>query len=238
MDDQTADSLLQDAEALGPALRGLDSKAAFQRLDGQYIQFQSALSWFIERGRADEAFRLATALTVFWMATKRIEEGSAWLDRVLTLTGGDDAHRGRTLFDAGYLAFWQGHDERSTLLQRRALDIGRRTHNPTVTALALVGLARLALRAEDVEEARRLCREALATSEGTSDRLGRSSAMHVLAVSAQMAGDLVEARELMAQRIAHREGAGQHGRHQLRGGQPQHGGAAAWESGSGRGARR
>lgn len=202
MDEETAHTLLQEAEALGPALRGLDSKAAFQQLDAQYGEFQSALSWFIHSGHADGAFRLASALTAFWMATRRIDEGSAWLDRVLALPAGDDAHRGRALFDAGYLAFWRGQDEQSTLLQRAALDVGRRANNPTVAALALVGLARLALRAEDVEEARRLCREALAITEGTSDRLGRSSAMHVLAVAAQMSGDLVEARELMTRRIA------------------------------------
>jgi hypothetical protein len=70
-----------------------------------------------------------------------------------------------------------------------------------VTALALVGLARIALRS-DVEEARRLCREAIAETEGTDDEAGRSSAMHVLGVAAQMAGDLAEAKDVMSRRIA------------------------------------
>lgn len=101
----------------------------------------------------------------------------------LALPGGDDAHRGRASFDAGYLAFWKGDDERSTSLQNRALELGREANNPSITALALVGLARIALRTEDVKEARRLCREALAVTEGTADRVGRSSAMHVLGVA-------------------------------------------------------
>lgn len=120
----------------------------------------------------------------------------------LALPGGDDAHRGRASFDAGYLAFWKGDDERSTSLQNRALELGREANNPSITALALVGLARIALRTEDVKEARRLCREALAVTEGTADRVGRSSAMHVLGVAAQMAGDFLEARDVMSQRIA------------------------------------
>jgi ATP/maltotriose-dependent transcriptional regulator MalT len=99
------------------------------------------------------------------------------------------------------LAFWSGYDERSSALQNRAVELGRQTNNPTVTALALVGLARIALRS-DVEAARGLCREALAVTEGTTDRVGRSSAMHVLGAAAQMAGDLLEAREVMSQRIA------------------------------------
>ena len=38
------------------------------------------------------------------------------------MPGGDDAHRGRALFDAGYLSFWQGDDERSSSRQNEALD--------------------------------------------------------------------------------------------------------------------
>ena len=38
------------------------------------------------------------------------------------------------MFDAGYLAFWQGDDEYSRALQNRALELGRQTSNPTITA--------------------------------------------------------------------------------------------------------
>jgi tetratricopeptide (TPR) repeat protein len=201
MDPQTAQSLLNFAEEAGAGLRGLEAKALFEQLDQRYGDLQSAIEWFIAHGRPDESFRLATSLVLFWMATKRLDEGFAWFERALALPGGDDAYRGRALFDAGYLAFWKGDDERSSSLHHQALELGRQTNNPTVTALALVGLARIALRT-DVEEARRLCREALVVTEGTADRVGRSSAMHVLAVAAQMAGDFLEARELMSQRIA------------------------------------
>jgi len=201
MDARTAESLLNFAEGAGPRLRGLEAKAAFEQLDQQYDDLQLAMQWFIEQERANEAFRLASSLTAFWMATKRLDEGSAWFDRTLALPGGDDALRGRASFDAGYLAFWKGDDERSSSLQNQAVELGRQKNNPTITALALVGLARIALRT-NVDEGRRLCREALAVTEGTADRAGRSSAMHVLAVAAQMAGDFLEARDLMSQRIA------------------------------------
>jgi len=200
VNDQTAESLLRFAEETVPGLRGLHGKAARGQLDERDAELQEAMRWFIEQLRADESFRLASSLVPYWMATKRLGEGSAWLERVLALSGGDDAHRGRALFDQGYVVFWQGDDERSASLQNGALELGRRTGNPTVTALALVGLARIALRRDPVE-ARRLCREALDVTEGTTDREGRSSAMHVLAVAAQMAGDLAEARELMSRRI-------------------------------------
>jgi tetratricopeptide (TPR) repeat protein len=64
----------------------------------------------------------------------------------------------------------------------------------------MCGLARLVL-TENVERARAVCEEALATVEGSDERLGRSNALHVLGVAAQMAGDLQEARDFMTQRI-------------------------------------
>ena len=95
MDSHTAIALLNFAEQAASALRGLDSKLTFQNLERQYADLLSALEWFIDEGRADDARSLATALSSFWMSTKRIEEGTVWLDRVLALPGGDDARRAR-----------------------------------------------------------------------------------------------------------------------------------------------
>jgi len=202
MDAQTAQSLLTYAETTEPMSRGPEAKARLTQFDQRYGDLLAAMRWFIAQRHTDEGLRLASSLTGFWMATKRLGEGSGWLDQVLSLPGGDESHRCRALYDAGYLAFWMGDDERSTGLQNRAVQLARQTNNVTVTALALVGLARIALRSHDCDAARRLCREALAITEGTDDRAGRGGAMHVLGVAAQMAGDLLEARAVMSQRIA------------------------------------
>lgn len=201
MDERAAESLLRIAEEAGPQLKGLDAKAWFTRLEERYGDLLSALEWFIADGRTDEAIRLATSLADFWISTGRLKEGSERFDRALGLRGGEAHHRGRASFEAGMLAFWKGDDDHASDLHRRALEIGRSIGDPTLMALAMTGLARIALRS-DVEEARRLCREALALTDGTTDRFGRSSAIHVLGVAAQMAGDLVEARELMTERMA------------------------------------
>jgi non-specific serine/threonine protein kinase len=200
VDARGAAAELDVAEQAGPSLRGLDAPAVFGRLERRYGDLGVAMHWFVGHGRTEEALRLGTALVPLWMATKRLEEGSAWLDRALALPGGDDSHRGRGLFDAGYLAFWQGQDDRATALTNRALEIGRRIGNPTVMAIALAHLARIALRT-DAEEARRLCLNALAVTDGTDDRIGRSHALHVIGVASQMAGDLVGARRYMTERI-------------------------------------
>ena len=201
VDERAALSLLAFAEETASTLRGLDAKRALEQLAYAYEEVSSALGWLVENERADESLRLARALTLFWQATEHLDEGVGWLDRVLALPGGSDASRGHALFQAGLLAFWRGDDEGAAALHERALELGRRIGDPTVVALALGGLARIALR-RDVDEAQRLCREALGVTEGTDDRAGRSGAIHVLAVAAQMAGDLTEARDLMNERIA------------------------------------
>jgi tetratricopeptide (TPR) repeat protein len=205
VDAQAAESLLAFAEGAGPGLRGADANALFEELEARYADLLAAIQWFLDNGRNDEALRLAIALAPVWMARKRLDEGLEWFDKVLAADGGSDTVRGNAYFQAGLLAFWPGYDERATELHHQALAIGRRTGDPTVTAQALTGLARLALRsgnASDIKEARWLCREAMTITEGTADTVGRSNAMHVLAVAAQMAGDFEEARDLMNQRIA------------------------------------
>ena len=171
MDAQAAESLLIWAEDARTRLTGLHAKPVFADISAQYDALTSALQWFIHNGQADRARRLVTSLVPFWMATKRLDEGIASVDAALSMNGGDESQRGRALFDAGYLTFWKGDYDRSSSLQREALALGRKTSDPTVTALALAGLARIALRT-DVSQARELCREAIAVTDGTSDRLG------------------------------------------------------------------
>jgi tetratricopeptide (TPR) repeat protein len=200
MDEQEALTILALAEECGAELKGLDAKTSLERLESRHADLRSAVAWFIEHGRADEAVRIAVSLPDFWSATARLEEGRATMDRALAAPATDERLRGRAFFEGGLLAFWQGDDERASSLHTQALELGRRLADPTVTALALSGLARIALRV-DLEEARGLCRQALEVCSGTTDKLGRSNALHVLGVAAQMAGDLEDARELMTERL-------------------------------------
>lgn len=121
MDPRTIQSLLNFTEGVESGLQGLEARAVFEQLEQRNGDIQLAMQWLVEQRRANEAFRLASSLVAFWMATKPLEEGSAWFGRILALPGGDDAHRGRAVFDAGYLAFWQGDNERSSALQNQAL---------------------------------------------------------------------------------------------------------------------
>jgi tetratricopeptide (TPR) repeat protein len=202
MDETTAAATLKFVEDVVPEIRGAHAKSALARLEERRDEIHSAIRWFVDHARTNDALRLASRMSSYWTATKRSREGIQWFDVVLAAPGGDDARRGQALHDSGLLSFWLGDDERSTRLHEKSLEIGRRIGDPTITALALAGLARVALRTTGTDEARRLCLEAVELTEGTSDRIGRSSAVHVLGVTAQIAGDLAEARKYMSERMA------------------------------------
>ncbi len=201
MDIQAAETLLSFAEGAARELKGPDAKTVLGQVEHRYGELQDALQWFIDQRRAEEGLRLANALYNFWITRQRFDEGSLWFDRVLGLTGGDAIGRGTAFIGAGFMAFWKGEDSRSAVAFNRALEIGRELGDRFMTARALGGLSRVALRS-DVAEGRRLAREALTVSEEAADDAGRSNAMHLLGVGAQIAGDLLEAREWMSKRLA------------------------------------
>lgn len=157
---------------------------------------------FADSGRPEPAYRLAAALVPFWISTKRMDDGDAWFERALGTAAGSEAARASALHDHGYLVFWVG---RYDLAKQRFLDslaLAEKLADSSLQALALAGLARVALNT-DVDEAVRLLRRAVGVTEGLADSdPGRSSALHVLGVALQMSGDLDAAREVMSARLS------------------------------------
>ena len=201
MDSPAAEALLLLAEDASAGATGPDAKASLDRLEERYADLLTAIGWFVDAGRPDEALRLASSLYRSWITKQRFEEGAVWFDRVLAAPGGDDRLRGKASLHAGFMPFWLGDDDRAAELFDASLEIGRRLGDQPMVSQALGGLARVALRT-DVPEGRRIAGEALAVSDAANDEHGRSNALHLLGVGAQIAGDLVEARDWMSQRLA------------------------------------
>ena len=200
MDEPEARALLAFATEAGRGLRGLDAGGWRQRIEGRSADLAAGFDWLLEHGQAGDALELAATLAEFQRIGGRVATGRDWLDRALAAAAPDDPGRAMALYEQGMLAFWQGADEDACSLHGQSLHLARRRGDHTCVALALCGLARVALR-EDLDWAQALCEEALAAVAGTGDRLGRASALHVLGVTAQMRGDLSRARELMTARI-------------------------------------
>ncbi len=161
-----------------------------------------ALDWYLDSGQPEPAYRLASALVPFWISTKRMDDGDAWFERTLGTGAGSDVSRARALHDHGYLVFFAGRYDLAKQRFTDSLALAEKLGDSSLQALALAGLARVALNT-DVDEAVRLLRRAVAVTEGLADSdPGRSSALHVLGVALQMSGDLEAAREVMSARLS------------------------------------
>ena len=200
MDAATADTLVGIAEEARARLRRQDPAAAVP-VEERYPEMLQALDWYLDGGQPDVAFRLASALVPFWIFSKRIDDGDQWFNRALSRGTGNDAAWARGLHDHGYLVFWAGRYELAEQRFAKSLALAEELADSSVQALALAGLARVALNT-NVSEAVRLLRRAVTLTEGLDDsEPGRSSALHVLGVALQMSGDLEGAREVMSARL-------------------------------------
>jgi tetratricopeptide (TPR) repeat protein len=200
VDPTTDEQLIALAERARAAMRRGEDAGGIEQFERHYGQMREALDRLVGSGHADDAFRLSAALVSFWMATKRGDEGMAWLDAVLESGEGSDAARARGLHDHGYLAFFSGGYE---LAERRFAEsraLADQAGDPNIAALALAGSARVALN-NDHKASVRMLREAIELTAELPDSLGRSSAEHVLGVALQLSGDLEGARDVMQARL-------------------------------------
>jgi tetratricopeptide (TPR) repeat protein len=201
MDGAKATRLVEFADQASRGLDALDARAWRDRIEAKYEDLTIAYNWLIDNGRADDAVRMAVALETYWMAAGRLAEGRAWLARGLAAARLSEASRANALHTVGMLEFWQGDDAASRLSHGQSRGIAKRIGEASMEALALAGLARLALRDGQLDEARSLCKGALRLTDESTYSRARSSALHVLSVAAQMRGDLEDAREKMTQRM-------------------------------------
>jgi non-specific serine/threonine protein kinase len=81
---------------------------ALARLDAERDNPRAALEWAIERGRTDDALRLAGGLAEYWWLRGDFTEGRAWSERALALPGGAPTLRAAVLYGASGLAWFQG----------------------------------------------------------------------------------------------------------------------------------
>ena len=200
MDGPRAGSLLTEAEEARERIRTSDDGSALTDLERRYPAMREAMNWLLAHSQADEAYRFASALMPFWMATKRMDEGAAWFADALERSGASPASRARALYEHGHLAFFSGDYALAESRCADARELATAVGDADVEALALTGSARVALN-DDVAMAISLLRRAIEITGDMPDSAGRSNALHVLGVALQMSGDLAGARDVMRERL-------------------------------------
>src|SRR5438552_12792176 len=177
MDLHEALELTAVAQRADAGLKGLEARSWRNRLEAGLDQLRSAFELLLDED-PPAAVRMAVGVAGFWTLTSRIPEGRDWLDRACAAVDPDDPTLPRALYENALLAFWRGDDDTTRSLLDRSLDTARRLGDQTGEAVALCGMARVALRDEDLDRARRLCEDALNRVEGTDGRLGGCHARH------------------------------------------------------------
>ncbi|MDQ3005526.1 MAG: tetratricopeptide repeat protein, partial [Chloroflexota bacterium] len=105
------DFFLQWAERVEPEVRGPQQLKSLDQLEVENDNLRAALAWSLTQAEHGEAgLRLAGALPVFWYPRGYINEGLAWLEKVLASPAAPRAGgvRAKTLYGAGFLACWRG----------------------------------------------------------------------------------------------------------------------------------
>lgn len=115
--DRHLDCFLQLVEETAPKLRGEYQELWLNWLEGEYDNLRAALAWSLESGptslgqRLEAGLRIAVALYQFWTIRDYVEEGSAWLERLLAAadTSVSAVVRANALAYAAFLAGFRGN---------------------------------------------------------------------------------------------------------------------------------
>jgi non-specific serine/threonine protein kinase len=187
---------LQLANSSEPAMTTPTATIWLARLALERDNIRTALAWAIDSGEARTAQALAGAY--FWMWLRRYpHEGRIWLERALTVSGGDASEeRARALYALGALAFWvDGDATRGIPLIAESLAIYRALGHRRGTVEGLFNLSHLSWATGDHNRALALANEGepLAIAIGAEDVATLFLVNRALVARDQ--GDLARARQ-------------------------------------------
>lgn len=183
-----ANRLLDLAEAADAAHYGPAYASYRTRLERHADAFEPAVRCFLDIGEPDAALRLVAALRAFWQERGTADLGRALTDLALDATGPGRPARPAALLAAAELAFRQADREAAARLSSESVALARRLGDRRTAGLALLNLARVALRDGDATSVVRLARRAQRVAPG--DAIVRRGSMHLRAWAAHAAGDL------------------------------------------------
>jgi predicted ATPase/DNA-binding CsgD family transcriptional regulator len=180
---------LELAERAAPELVGPTQRAWFLRLEREHGNLRIALRWLWGHGENESALRLAGALGYFWEVRGYLQEGQQTLEEAIArVPDADPRLRARVLNRLGSLLIWQEESERSEVVIREALALGRALQDADITARSLSQLGRRAALLEPADEhlgdAVHLLDEALALRRQMGDRRGAANVQTQLAAIA------------------------------------------------------
>ena len=201
-----AEYFLALAEEAEPKLRGPEQLEWLEKLEAEHDNMRAALGWASERANSALAVRLAASLWWFWDMRGHYSEGRRWLGEALTKDGsGSVAARAKALAGAAMLAFRQGDADTAEEACEEGFKLteqaGAEGGEARIHLCFASGLTALLIR-NDLERARELFEEGLASSQKQGHEWGVAGSLINLATIFLFRGDQQRARELLEESLA------------------------------------
>jgi predicted ATPase/DNA-binding CsgD family transcriptional regulator len=202
------DFFLQWLERVEPEVRGAQQLQRLDQIEAEHDNLRAALEWSLTQVEHGEAsLRLAGALPVFWNQRGYVNEGLAWLEKVLSSQTAPRAGgvRAKALYGAGFLACWQG-DRMATARTRleesaglwRMLGLAGRTGLAHALATSCEAMRILG----DPAAARSLADEAIALCREQDERWGLAYGLTNLGIAIRDQEDFALARSVLNESVA------------------------------------
>src|SRR5947209_7188347 len=190
------------AEAAERAWNGPQQAGWLARLEQEHDNLRAAMNWLLERGEAEMALRLGTALWWFWYTQEHMNEGWNELSRALERSEGVAVQlRARALWAAGSLAGSLGHVERGEVLCKESLALFRGIGDTKGMGDATFHLAHVAFARWDLAAARSLFEESLVCLRETGDKTLTAWALNALALVVLYQGEYARVHPLAEQAV-------------------------------------
>lgn len=189
------------AEAAEAHLTGRDQHHWLERLDGDHDNLRAALQGAIDDGRADQALRLAGALTLFWRVRGHFGEGRAHLRAALERVGSAaPAPRAKALWGLALMAVMLADPDEGGAAPEEALALYQAMGDAGGQARALLVLANCHA-APSPASARSLLDHSVALARRAGDHWCVSHALALAGGAELRRGDLESARPLLADAV-------------------------------------
>ncbi|HLZ20686.1 MAG TPA: LuxR C-terminal-related transcriptional regulator [Ktedonobacterales bacterium] len=192
---QHAHWYMQLAEQAAKDYHGPKQAVQLRQLEREHANVRAALRWLDEAEELDQLDRLAVALWWFWLRRNHLEEGRAWLERLLARAapGRAEVCRATLLMQAGSIAWLQGDFAAGQRWADESLGIARQQADIGATAYALGLGGRLAVVRGDFAAARAVFQESLELTHRVGDAWWEGRVREGLATVALQHGDFAAA---------------------------------------------
>jgi predicted ATPase/DNA-binding CsgD family transcriptional regulator len=155
------------------------------RLEEEIDNLRAALIWLEREGPPESQLRLCGGLVWFWYLRGFFGEGREWMERSLAKADGSESpYHARCLFGAGFIAHYQGDDERAVKWVKASLPVSRRYGDDYATMVAYALLGVIAEDSGDFTSGVPALEEALAIARATSDHVNAALIMDHIGIAA------------------------------------------------------